>query len=341
MAWRWRAHRVIVHQELLRHQLLQTVGILRLCGPGIVLLEAGGAIEGLVELLVLGVDAGGGGVPEALDTGRTRRLRHVERDHRRVVQDARVVGLDEAHAAHVGGEVEAPLHALARLLAGVGKSEVEVDELVAEHVLRHVLVLLPVHRAHPVPLLLETLGEVRADEASCTGNEDLGALFEVLGEAGLLNGGENHPASVQRNAIRASAAVYSQTARGKVLRDRSDGCRQQHAPSWQQQAERVQARAAGASRATGPPFVPAFGRLNASDLSDCLGARVSCSFSLHRATGAEGGPFCSVAFGKMPQSGRFVIGLPFIPRRASTHHAGARIHTSTVREYGERPSDPG
>mmetsp|Transcript_6227 Transcript_6227/g.20641 ORF Transcript_6227/g.20641 Transcript_6227/m.20641 type:complete len:219 (+) Transcript_6227:424-1080(+) len=108
---------VIVHEQLLGHQLLEAVGVLRLRGPRVVLLEPARAVEVLGELLVLRVDAGRGRVPKALDARDTRRLGNVEADHGRVVQDARVVRLDEAHAAHVRREVEDPVHALARGLA--------------------------------------------------------------------------------------------------------------------------------------------------------------------------------------------------------------------------------
>lgn len=129
----------------------------------------------LPHLLVLGVDAGRGGVEEALHIGLPRRLNHVEAaargrggegaelgvsgveqprwgdqqveqqrryalhgplmhgcarvhlcggapcvrppDHGVVVHDDRVVGLDEAHAAHVGGQVEHVVAALDNLQA--------------------------------------------------------------------------------------------------------------------------------------------------------------------------------------------------------------------------------
>ena len=50
---------------------------LRLCGPGVCLLEAA-PLHLCAQLLVLGVDAGGGGVEEALHARLPRRLHHVE-----------------------------------------------------------------------------------------------------------------------------------------------------------------------------------------------------------------------------------------------------------------------
>ena len=50
---------------------------LRLRGPRVVLLEAGGAAEVLVGLLALRVYARARGVPDALDARRTRGLRHL------------------------------------------------------------------------------------------------------------------------------------------------------------------------------------------------------------------------------------------------------------------------
>mmetsp|Transcript_25228 Transcript_25228/g.81624 ORF Transcript_25228/g.81624 Transcript_25228/m.81624 type:complete len:217 (-) Transcript_25228:450-1100(-) len=49
---------VVVHQQLLSHELLQAVGVLRLRRPSVILFEAAGAVQILVDLLVLRVDAG-------------------------------------------------------------------------------------------------------------------------------------------------------------------------------------------------------------------------------------------------------------------------------------------
>lgn len=77
----------------------------------------------------------GGGAP--LDVGLAGGLDHVEGDHGVVVHNDGVVALDEAHAAHVGGEVEDVVAAVAHLLAVVKHAQVHEDELVAEHLLLH------------------------------------------------------------------------------------------------------------------------------------------------------------------------------------------------------------
>eukprot|EP00964_Phaeocystis_antarctica_P082130 scaffold51468_cov56-Phaeocystis_antarctica.AAC.2 len=95
-------------------------------------------------------------------------------------------------AAH--RKVEAPVAALDGLLAVLRPAQVQVDELVAEGVGRHVLILLPVDGADEVALLLEALGEVGGDEAAGAGDADL-HLLVALGELFLGDGRQNLPAS--------------------------------------------------------------------------------------------------------------------------------------------------
>jgi len=58
-----------------------------------------------VQLLVLVVDAGGGGVKVARGALGPGGLEHVEAEHGVVEEEHRLVGLDEAHAAHVRRQV--------------------------------------------------------------------------------------------------------------------------------------------------------------------------------------------------------------------------------------------
>merc|ERR1719454_1076727 len=183
--------RIVVHQQLLGHQLLEAVRILGLSRPGVVLLEAGGTIQILTQLLALRVDARARRIPEALDSSHARGLGHVEADHRRVVEDARMVALDEAHTAHVRRQVEAPVHARDGLGAGIGEAQVEVDELVAELLLLHVLILLPVDGTHKVTLGLQAPRQVGADEATRAGDKDL-AGREALSELLLRDRWQHH-----------------------------------------------------------------------------------------------------------------------------------------------------
>ena len=91
----------VVLAEPLRDELLPAVGVLGLGGVGVLFLERGRRPGGLE---VLRVDAGGGGVEVAGDAVLMRRLQGVDVDEGVVVEDLGVVGGDEAHAAHVGGE---------------------------------------------------------------------------------------------------------------------------------------------------------------------------------------------------------------------------------------------
>ena len=60
---------------------------------------------------------------------------HVERNHRVVIHDHGVIGLDETHAAHVCCQVEYMINTFADLLAVVENPKVNENELVTEHVL--------------------------------------------------------------------------------------------------------------------------------------------------------------------------------------------------------------
>ena len=108
-------------------------------------------------------------------------------------------------AAH--REVEAPVAALDGLLAVLRPAQIQVDELVAEGLLSHVLILLPVYRAHEVALLLEALGEVGGDEAAGAGHADL-ELRVALGELLLGHGRQN---------LRGEATRVGMLARHPVL----------------------------------------------------------------------------------------------------------------------------
>ena len=108
-------------------------------------------------------------------------------------------------AAH--RKVEAPVAALDGLLAVLRPAQIQVDELVAEGLLSHVLILLPVYCAHEVALLLEALGEVGGDEAAGTGHADL-ELRVALGELLLGHGRQN---------LRGEATRVGMLARHPVL----------------------------------------------------------------------------------------------------------------------------
>lgn len=108
--------------------------------------------------------SGGGARKKPRDAVDAGGFEHVEADHGVVVHDDGVVGLDEAHAAHVGGQVENVMRAFRDLQAIVHDAQVHEVELIAEHVLAHVLVLLPVRRDDVVALAAQPPRDVRRDE---------------------------------------------------------------------------------------------------------------------------------------------------------------------------------
>ncbi len=83
-----------------------------------------------------------------------------------VAADLIVVRLNKAHMARVGRQVEHILHALGDGQAVVHDAQIHQMELVTEHVLTHVLILLPVRSHDVVALTLETPGNMRRNESS-------------------------------------------------------------------------------------------------------------------------------------------------------------------------------
>ena len=152
---------VVVNAQLLRGELLQPVRILGLGRPGVFLLQASSLHLGL-KLLPLGVNAGRRGVEQALDLGDPAGLHHVEGDHRVIVHDDRVIALDESHTTHVGGEVEHMVATLDDLRAVLEQAQIDQHKLVAEDVLRHVLIALPIAGNDVVALALQPLGKMTA-----------------------------------------------------------------------------------------------------------------------------------------------------------------------------------
>mmetsp|Transcript_15757 Transcript_15757/g.45023 ORF Transcript_15757/g.45023 Transcript_15757/m.45023 type:complete len:207 (-) Transcript_15757:58-678(-) len=177
---------VVVNAQLLGGELLQSIRILRLGRPGVLLLQASSLHLGL-ELLSLRVDAGRRSVKQALDLGNPAGLHHVEGDHRVVVHDDRVVALDESHTTHVSSKVEHVVATRDNLGAVLEQAQVDQDELITEDILRHVFIALPVASDDVVTLALQPLGKMRCDEAtsSCDAYLQLGRpvrLEWILGE---------------------------------------------------------------------------------------------------------------------------------------------------------------
>mmetsp|Transcript_33663 Transcript_33663/g.73446 ORF Transcript_33663/g.73446 Transcript_33663/m.73446 type:complete len:341 (+) Transcript_33663:111-1133(+) len=127
--------------HLLSVQLLEPVGILRSGGPGHVLPQTHVL---RVHLQRLVVHAGRGRVEVALAAALTGSLKHVERDLGVVVEQHSLVGHDEPHSAHIGGQVVHMLAPAGDLQAVLQQAEIHLVELVAELLHGHELVVLPI-----------------------------------------------------------------------------------------------------------------------------------------------------------------------------------------------------
>ena len=159
--------------HLLGVQLLEPVHVLGPGRPGVRLDKAG---VGGVLLLGLIVDAGRRGVEKTGGAPSPGSLEHVHGDGRVVKAQHGLVRADESHSAHIGGQVVHLVAAGAGPCGHVQLAQVIVDEDVAELIVLHELVLLPIHHRHVVSVLLEALGDVRADEAGSPTDAYLGAV---------------------------------------------------------------------------------------------------------------------------------------------------------------------
>ena len=168
----------VVAGHALAEQLLPAVAVLRHRRIGVLFLERGDVGAGL---LVAVVDAGRRRIEEALGAGFLGRHQHVGADQHR--QHALgLVGLDEAHAAHVGGEVVDHPGAL-----GGGPARLEQGE-VAHLVLDARGLLVPLgERLHVdgadlgMAALLQDANQVTADEATGSGDDDQIILGHLAG----------------------------------------------------------------------------------------------------------------------------------------------------------------
>ena len=146
--------------------------------PAVVVVGRGGVGAVLVDLRVAGphvvVDADGGREEVAPDASRGGLVAHVGVDEHAVVHDLRRGAVDEAHAAHLGGELE---HGVGRAAAGerqgadavLAVSEVSEEEVVGRG--RGELGPLAVGAADPPAAALEFAREVGADETAGAADE--------------------------------------------------------------------------------------------------------------------------------------------------------------------------
>ena len=123
----------VMHSNLLRGELFKTISILGLSGPSVVFFETT-ALNLSFELLALRVDASRRGVEEAGAVGDTGSFKDVETDHGVVVHDDRVIGLNEAHATHISGEIEDLIASSNHLGAVVVDTEIYKMEFIAKDV---------------------------------------------------------------------------------------------------------------------------------------------------------------------------------------------------------------
>ena len=162
-SWKCLAH-------ALGEELLPAVAVLGQRGVGVRLAQRR---DPGVALALGVVDAGGRGEEVALHPavpGGHQQVCSVDQDGQHAV---RLVGLDEAHAAHVGGQVVDPARAGADALTGLGIAQVGHDVLHAVDELVPLRQGLAVHRAHAALLPGDEVGhQMSADESPGAGDDD-------------------------------------------------------------------------------------------------------------------------------------------------------------------------
>jgi hypothetical protein len=169
----------IVFFEVAAHALgkefLPAVAVFRECRVGVLFLERDDVGVGLLFGVV---DAGGGGVEEALDT-----FVACGHDHVGVGENAQhaegLVVFDEAHAAHVGGKLEDDIGARGRLEAAVFILEVELEAFDVFGDLVPLVEGFDIDGAyHLNAIVQQTLHEMAADKSAGT-TDDCFLSFEL------------------------------------------------------------------------------------------------------------------------------------------------------------------
>ena len=158
----------VVAGHAFAEQLLPAVAVFRQGRIGVGFLQRRDVGLGL---LVAVVDAGRRRIEEARHARLLGGDQHVGADQHR--QHAlRLVGLDEPHAAHVGGQVVDHLGVLGRLAAGLEQGQVAHLVLDARRLLVPLLERLHVHGADlAVTALLKHAHQMATDEATGTGDD--------------------------------------------------------------------------------------------------------------------------------------------------------------------------
>ena len=159
----------------LAEQLLPAVAVLRHGRVGVGLgkwNDVGG------ELPAGGIDASRGGEEVALHRGVAGRYQKIgiDQDGQHAV---RLVGFDEPHAAHIGGQVVDDIHARDRIMAGVQAGQVGLHRDGAGRPLIPLLDRLAIDQTQPVSLGGKCRGKMTADEATSAGDQGERMLFEI------------------------------------------------------------------------------------------------------------------------------------------------------------------
>lgn len=83
-----------------------------------------------------------------------------------------MVGLDEAHTTHISSQIEDMVDFLSHLQAIIHDSEINKMEFMAEHILCHVFILLPVRSNDVMAFALQTPGNVGSYKATSASDGD-------------------------------------------------------------------------------------------------------------------------------------------------------------------------
>lgn len=157
-----------------------------------------------------------------LDAVDTRGFTHVEGDHGVVKEEGAVVGLNEAHAAHVGSKVEHMLCSFRNLKAILHNTKVHKVKLVTEHILTHVLILLPIGSDDVVTLTLQAARNVRRDEPPSARDGDSELLRRPVLLAVQVRGRVRSKAAIALHVCKQKPAPKkSQNPKSKILAQNS------------------------------------------------------------------------------------------------------------------------
>src|ERR1051326_2240452 len=228
----------------LAEQLLPSVTVLGIGRIGVIFLER---CDVGARLSVTRVDARGARVEIPLNPIQPCGLEHVDVDQHVVVHDHSLVMLDEADAAHVGGEVVNLVDAAGRLEAVAPATQVEQLELVGAR--SFVFGKFDIDAADPVSAVLQVAHQVVSNEATRTSHQYTSRRAHLLRE--------KKGSSVKQ---RLSASRYTRTAAVITLDDRAQGV-----SSFESDTANLRRYRRAACANNGPERVPGDGRWAVGD----------------------------------------------------------------------------